>query len=85
MREITIAIGIFLWGFLASSPVVAIQSNPTKPKKHFAAPAIIPDNPKGANPPSPAFSTVGGISSLGIFQFLTSAKTNFYNHHFFPY
>lgn len=62
--------GIFLWGFFASSPVVATVSKPTKPKKHFAAPAITPVIPKGRNPPSPAF---GGTWSFGICQFLTSA------------
>ena len=28
----------------------AIESKPTKPKKHFAAPATTPLNPKGINP-----------------------------------
>lgn len=64
--------GMFLCGFFASSPVVAMQSNPVKPKKHFAAPAIIPANPKGANPPAPPF-TPGGMSSFAICQFLGSA------------
>lgn len=74
--EMTIARGMFFCGFFASSPVVAIQSNPTKPKKHFAAPAITPANPNGRKPPSPAVSECdGGIESLGIFQLLTSAIT----------
>lgn len=65
-NDITMARGIFLCGFLASSPVVATVSKPTKPKKHFAAPAITPATPKGRNPPSPAF---GGTLSFGMFQF----------------
>lgn len=53
-NESTIDMGMFFFGLIASSPVVATQSNPTKPKKHFAAPAIMPANPNGANPPMPA-------------------------------
>lgn len=40
-------------GFLTSSPVVAMQSKPTKPKKQVAAPFITPSHPKGKNPPLP--------------------------------
>lgn len=43
--------GIFLRGFRTSSPVVAIQSKPTKPKKQVAAPFKVPENPKGKKPP----------------------------------
>jgi len=32
---------------------VAMQSNPTKPKKQVAAPRRVPSNPKGKNPPDP--------------------------------
>lgn len=50
-------------------PVVATQSKPTNPQKHFAAPAITPDNPKGMKPPSPALeATACGISDLDIAQ-----------------
>ena len=38
INEKRIARGTDLTGFRTSSPVVAIQSNPTKPKKHVAAP-----------------------------------------------
>jgi hypothetical protein len=34
-------------------PVAAMESNPTKAKKHLAAPAMIPANPKGTKPPVP--------------------------------
>ncbi len=34
-------------------PVEAIESKPTKAKKHFAAPAITPAKPYGKNPPVP--------------------------------
>lgn len=36
-----------------TTPVVAIQSNPMKAKKHVAAPRRIPLKPKGTNPPEP--------------------------------
>ena len=38
IKEKRIALGTDLIGFLTSSPVVAMQSKPTKPKKHVAAP-----------------------------------------------
>lgn len=50
IRDRTIDNGIFRFGFLASSPVVATQSKPTKPKKHLAAPAITPAIPYGIKP-----------------------------------
>lgn len=55
ISENRIAFGIALCGFFTSSPVVAIQSNPTKPKKHVAAPLSMPSMPNGKNPPSPTF------------------------------
>ena len=55
INESTIERGIFFFGFIASSPVVATQSNPTNPKKHLAAPAMMtPERPKGIKPPDPA-------------------------------
>jgi len=45
--------GMFFRGFRTSSPVVAMQSNPTKPKKQVAAPRRVPSNPKGKKPPAP--------------------------------
>lgn len=54
IKENTIERGMFFFGFIASSPVVATQSNPTNPKKHLAAPAMTPDRPKGMKPPDPA-------------------------------
>ena len=36
-----------------NEPVAAMESNPTKAKKHLAAPAMIPANPNGAKPPWP--------------------------------
>ena len=62
--------GMSLLGFFASSPVVATQSNPTKPKKHLAAPAMMPATPQGANPPAPAWLLYSsGTSSIAILQF----------------
>lgn len=52
-------------------PVEAIESKPTKAKKHLAAPAITPANPYGKKPPVPKPS---GTSSAGIFQFFPSAN-----------
>lgn len=69
----TMANGMFLWGFLASSPVAATVSKPTKAQKQVAAPAITPEKPKGRKPPSPGFATDSGIDSFGIFQLLMSA------------
>lgn len=37
-------------------------SNPWKPKKQVAAPAMMPLNPKGKKPPDPAFSRMVGSS-----------------------
>lgn len=66
--------GISLCGNFASSPAAATLSKPTKPKKHLAAPAIIPLTPKGTNPPLPACPLCStGISSKGMFQLYTSA------------
>ncbi len=44
----TVALGMAVRGFLASSPEVAITSKPTKAKKQVAAPDIMPWKPKGA-------------------------------------
>lgn len=60
IKERTIESGMFLLGFFASSPVVATQSKPTKPKKHLAAPAITPARPNGINPPTPAWDAYSG-------------------------
>lgn len=46
-------------------PVEAMESNPTKAKKHLAAPAITPANPYGKKPPLPYPS---GTCSGGILQ-----------------
>lgn len=73
--EKIMARGIFRFGFFASSPVVAIPSKPTNPKKHLAAPAMIPLTPKGLNPPLPACFTSAGISFFSMNQFLTSAAS----------
>ena len=68
-NEYKIALGTFFLGFSTSSPVVAIQSNPTKPKKHVAAPLSVPENPNGKNPPPPtACLYSGGTSAGSIFQ-----------------
>lgn len=67
--------GMARFGFWTSSPVVAMQSNPTKPKKQVAAPFKVPENPNGKNPPSPPLS-VGLSVSLGMYQFSMSAKNN---------
>lgn len=40
------------------SPVVAMTSKPTKPKKQVAAPSMTPSNPKGTKPPVPQSSVV---------------------------
>lgn len=72
INDMMMANGIFRCGFLASSPVVAMQSNPVNPKKHFDAPAMMPAKPKGANPPTPAPL---GTSDSGIRQFIGSAKS----------
>lgn len=69
-----IDIGMFRVGLIASSPVVATQSKPTKPKKHLAAPAITPAMPNGMKPPSPPLVTSAGILSFGIVQFEKSAN-----------
>lgn len=62
------------------SPVVAITSKPTKPKKQVAAPAMMPSKPNGAKPPVPQsilLSVQVSFSALcGIFQFLPSAVGN---------
>lgn len=58
IKEKRIALGMARWGFLTSSPVVAIQSNPTKPKKQVAAPFSMPSTPKGKKPPSPIIAAV---------------------------
>lgn len=47
------ALGTVFCGLRTSSPVVAMQSNPTNPKKHVAAPFKVPENPNGKNPPDP--------------------------------
>lgn len=70
--ENSMAFGIDFWGFRTSSPVVAIQSNPTKPKKHVAAPLSVPSKPKGKKPPDPALKA-GEISVVLSFQFSMSA------------
>lgn len=51
-------------------PVEAIESKPTKAKKHLAAPAITPAIPYGKNPPVP---NPGGTSSSGMLQFAVLA------------
>lgn len=72
--EMTMDRGMFFLGFLASSPVVATQSKPTKPKKHLDAPAMTPAIPKGRKPPDPATGLYSsGISSSEMYQFLISA------------
>lgn len=72
-RDSTIDNGMSLLGLFASSPVVATQSKPTKPKKHLAAPAITPATPHGMNPPLPALSRYSaGMSATSIFQFAGS-------------
>lgn len=68
-----IARGIALRGFFTSSPVVAMQSNPTNPKKQVAAPRIVPSNPQGKKPPAPAVLFCGR-SEAGISQFLMLAE-----------
>lgn len=74
-RDNTIDNGISLFGFFASSPVVATQSKPTKPKKHLAAPVMTPAKPHGMKPPSPALDLYsGGISSGFMRQFAGSPK-----------
>lgn len=71
----TIDNGISLFGFFASSPVVATQSKPTKPKKHLAAPVMTPAKPQGMKPPSPALALYSsGISSGFIRQFAGSPR-----------
>lgn len=75
-RDNTMESGISRLGFFASSPVVATQSKPTKPKKHLAAPAITPATPHGINPPAPADPRCSsGISSTFIFQFAGSPRS----------
>ena len=60
---------------------VAMVSNPWKPKKQVAAPAMIPLKPKGKNPPDPALSRIlGSISSGLICQLWKSAVFEF-NHY----
>lgn len=76
ISEITMDNGMFRFGFLASSPVVAMQSKPTNPKKHLAAPAITPEKPNGRKPPSPACFTSLGIELFEMLQFFISAKKN---------
>ena len=53
MSENKIARGTAFLGLRTSSPVVAMQSNPTNPKKQVAAPLIVPENPNGKKPPVP--------------------------------
>lgn len=67
-----IAKGIDFFGFLTSSPVVAMQSNPTKPKKQVAAPFNVPFNPNGKNPPSPTETS----SFSGFANQLSISATN---------
>lgn len=71
--EQIIEIGIAFLGFLASSPVVAIQSKPTNPKKHVAAPFKVPENPKGKKPPFPPLAE----GSNSQFSILTEKKLLF--------
>ena len=58
--------GMAVWGFLASSPLVAMESKPTKPKKQVAAPASVPETPNAKNPPESS-------ACAGRDQFLKSA------------
>lgn len=60
--------GMFRLGFIASSPLAAKQSKPTKAKKHFAAPSTMPATPYGMKPPSPPV-TLCGMLSFRIDQF----------------
>lgn len=83
MNDSIMANGIFRLGFIASSPVAAKQSKPTKPKKHFAAPDTMPAIPYGMKPPSPP-STLCGIFCFWMDQFAglavkqkTYSKLNF--------
>ena len=62
-------------GFLASSTLVAMTSKPMKPKKQVAAPARVPEMPKGKNPPLPP-ETEEGIAEGGRFQFSGLALYN---------
>lgn len=71
--EKSMARGIDFWGFRTSSPVVAMQSNPTKPKKQVAAPLSVPSNPKGKKPPEPALKA-GEMSVVLSFQLSMSAS-----------
>lgn len=72
ISEKRIAFGIARWGFFTSSPVVEIASKPTKPKKHVAAPLIIPSMPNGKKPPAPTLNSAVALEGT-IFQFLMSA------------
>lgn len=73
-NEYKSALGIVFCGFRTSSPVVAMQSNPTKPKKQVAAPFKVPENPKGKKPPVPVeFCCSAGTSTGLILQLLISA------------
>ena len=57
-----------------------MQSKPTNPKKHVAAPCMMPANPKGAKPPLPHPWLSSGHVTLRVsgdkFQFATSAENN---------
>ena len=62
-------------GFLVSSPLVAMQSKPTYPKKQVAAPDRVPEIPKGKKPPCPP-DTEDGMAEGGRFQFSGFALIN---------
>ena len=50
--------GIDRCGLTTSPPVVEIESNPIKAKKHFAVPASVPAKPNGKKPPFPHVSVL---------------------------
>lgn len=75
INDSMMANGILRFGLIASSPVAAKQSKPTKPKKHFAAPDTMPATPYGIKPPSPPL-TLCGIFSFFIDQFAGLAEKN---------
>lgn len=56
------------------SPVVAITSKPTKPKKQVAAPSMIPSKPKGTKPPVPQSSVAPGSDEVTLHTPATSSS-----------